>query len=187
MLLGDGVDMDITAVLSIVDTAVKIGLGAVITGLITYHVAKLNHERDLKKLLALRRLEALEKISEQAEQFFSHWRKLASRLGGVLKGNNPPATAFSEDQWKSIKARDKSLLEARDTMYQVLARLHLLKANAAADYIAEISKLVGDFREPLILQKEIPSRESLKETRQSINALITKFHDELSTLYAEIQ
>lgn len=55
--------------LSIVDTAVKIGLGALISGVATYWVTKLNHENDIAKTKIKRQRELLEDIAGQTEEF----------------------------------------------------------------------------------------------------------------------
>lgn len=57
--------------LSIVDTAVKIGLGALISGLATYWVTKLNHSNDIAKAKLKRQRELIEEIAGQMEDFSS--------------------------------------------------------------------------------------------------------------------
>ena len=55
--------------LEIVDTAVKVGLGAVISGVITYFVARLNHKREIEKSITNRRIELLEGLAQQIQIF----------------------------------------------------------------------------------------------------------------------
>jgi hypothetical protein len=56
-------------ILDIVDTAVKIGLGAMISGVATYFVTKLNHKKDSEKESHKRKRELLESIAEEVETF----------------------------------------------------------------------------------------------------------------------
>ena len=164
----------------------KIGLGAAISGAITYHLAKLAHERELKKIGAVRRMESLEKASERAEQYFFGWRQLSSSLGGIFKGRNAPGSEFSDAQWKLIKARDKNLLEAREHLHQVIARLRLLGGSAAADCLVEMNRVIGEFRDPMILQRTTPKAEQFKDARAKVNDLAKTFHQEMHSLYAQI-
>ncbi|MFW1433713.1 hypothetical protein ACEV94_22605 [Vibrio parahaemolyticus] len=57
--------------LEIIDTAVKIGLGALISGVTTWKVTKLQHKNDNEKLRRTHKLESLESVAEQVE-IFSH-------------------------------------------------------------------------------------------------------------------
>lgn len=169
----------------LLDTVVKIGLGATISGATTYHLAKLTHERELKKIGAVRRMESLEKASERAEQYIFGWRQLASTLGGIFKGRNAPEVEFSDAQWKLIKGRDKKLLEAREHLHQVVARLRLLGGTAAADRLVEMNKIIGQFRDPVILQRTTPVPEQFKEVRTKVNEISKQFHQDMRNLYEQ--
>ncbi len=61
--------------LEIVDTAVKVGLGALVTGLATYFASKLNHDKDLEKQSIRRRRELLEQSATQVERFWNSYRR----------------------------------------------------------------------------------------------------------------
>jgi len=56
-------------ILDIVDTAVKIELGALISGVTTYYVTTLNHNNDSKKEILKRKSEMLESIAGEVETF----------------------------------------------------------------------------------------------------------------------
>lgn len=176
----------ITEIYALLDTIVKISLGALISGLVTYYVAKLNHERELRKIIATRRMDSLEKISEKAEQFIFGWRQWASIVAGILKGRNAPLSEFSDSQWKLIQSKDKKLIEDKEHLYQVLARLRLLGGNDAANHLLRISKAIGGFRDPVILKGAIPSIEELAQVRQVINEAAKSFHQEMHALYEKI-
>ena len=53
----------------IIDTAVEIGLGALISGAAAYWIARLNHDREMEKERTRRRRELFESIAEQVERF----------------------------------------------------------------------------------------------------------------------
>ncbi len=58
-----------TEILDIVDTAVKIGLGALISGVATYFVTSLNHRNDREKDTRVRRRQLIERVAEDIESF----------------------------------------------------------------------------------------------------------------------
>jgi len=172
--------------LEIIDTAVKIGLGALITGASTYLLAVRNHKKELEKMSFQRRLDSLEESSELAEKFIIAWLSFASTLGGIYKGRNAPEVAFSAKQWERIMSKDKALLEARATQYLVVAKLRLIGATSAADKLNDFHKIIGQFRDPLILQRETPNKENFYETRKEAKSLIDAFHQEMSSLYCSL-
>ena len=60
--------------LQVVDSAVKIGLGALISGIATYWVTKLNHSKEIEKQAILRKKDLIEKISQEFEYFWNAFR-----------------------------------------------------------------------------------------------------------------
>ncbi len=169
--------------IDVVDSAVKIGLGAAISGLATYLVTRHNHSREREKILYVRRLDSLESVSDKMEEHFEAWRRMASKLGGIYSGRNRPAPDFSNKQWNEIIARDKELLATRDSLNHSIARLRLLSAGEAAACLSEYSKTLGDFRDELILQRTTPSQEEFNVVRKNLRESIATFHEEMSKTY----
>lgn len=70
--------------LEILDVAIKVGLGAVIGGISTYLVSKLNHDKEMEKDRLRRRREILEDIASKcdvfAAQVLDYWALLADWL-----------------------------------------------------------------------------------------------------------
>ena len=64
--------------MEIIDTAVKIGLGALISGVFTYWVTKLNHLKDIEKQAIYRNRETIEKIAAEFEIFWNSYRNYFS-------------------------------------------------------------------------------------------------------------
>lgn len=62
-------------ILNIIDTSVKIGLGAIITGIGAYFVTKLNHNNEIEKQSVRRRKELLEDIAKSVEEFWNNFRR----------------------------------------------------------------------------------------------------------------
>ena len=169
--------------IEVIDTAIKIGFGALITGIASHYLAKNSHERELTKLTITRRLDSLEQVTEKAEAHFSAWRRYSGSLGGIYNGRNPPDPDFSETQWKRIKERDRAFLDSRDGMGLAVARLRLLGLTEAADLVNGYNKAVGEFRDRMILQKETPTHEEFIAARKATNKKIKEFYLAISTAY----
>lgn len=167
----------------VLDTAVKIGSGAAITAVTAHFHAKNTHEFELKKLALTRRLDSLEQVTERAEAHFAAWRRCASSLGGIYSGLNPPSPNFSDVQWKNVNRRDAAFLDTRDGMGLAVARLRLLGLTEAADLVRDFIKIVGDFRDRMILQKETPTHEELNAVRRKSSEKIKEFYGAISVEY----
>jgi hypothetical protein len=69
----------------VIDTALKIGLGAAISGITTYRLARLGTVSDLKKSAWLDRRRAYEEAIDHGEKAFSSWRRFYSLAAGIIK------------------------------------------------------------------------------------------------------
>lgn len=65
--------------IDVIDSAVKIGLGALISGLATYWLAKVNYDKTIQKERAQRKRELLEGIAQEVASFdqvaLRYWQK----------------------------------------------------------------------------------------------------------------
>lgn len=98
--------------IEVVDSAVKIGLGALIAGIITFLLSSTQHRNELKKVKVEREFEMLKEVAEKVEIFNSitlnYWafatdwrRKLVSdssltKSNGFLDSQNKLFDSFSE-------------------------------------------------------------------------------------------
>lgn len=55
---------------TLVDTALKIGLGAFISGIATYLTTKLNADKEKEKFILEHRIKTIELASEKIEEYF---------------------------------------------------------------------------------------------------------------------
>ena len=106
----------------IIDTAVKVGLGALIGGVATYYVAKLTHEKQYEREKAAhewqtktgidaRKREMLEEVASQVEIFFNAMMEVAfsvrMRAGQPLPNSRTPRTSTVPVGRYSSKSRAK--------------------------------------------------------------------------------
>jgi hypothetical protein len=121
--------------LDIVDTAVKIGLGALISGVSTYFIARFNHKREQEKARVNRRRELIEGIAEQIEAFtkssLTYWALTCERAEYERKGWEMPeqrlslwTTAYLEDVFPELANAEAKLLLIGEEMSQKLVRAY---------------------------------------------------------------
>ncbi|MCG8067976.1 MAG: hypothetical protein JAY84_08920 [Candidatus Thiodiazotropha taylori] len=106
-----------TTALDIVDTAVKIGLGALISGFATYFVTKRNNTHEIFKEQHLRRLDLLEKLSISIQ----------SATTGIHKAVH----AYLENVDSSEEVIRESLKESLDEYLDVFNQLNLVDGYAS--------------------------------------------------------
>lgn len=169
--------------IEVIDSAVKIGLGALISGAATYFVTKLGHDRDLQKLALVRRLESMEQASENAERHFMAWERFAGTVAGLYLGRNPPNPDFSAGQWERIVERDKDLLDTREPFNRAIARLKLLGIAEAAESGSTFVLRLRELRKGFIFNRQTPTQEAFRLHRAQIGACIESFHRALSAEY----
>jgi hypothetical protein len=147
--------------IDVIDTAVKIGLGALISGAAGYWIAKLNHDREIEKDRVHRRRELLESVAEQVETFTQN----ALHYWAVLTDDTRRLEATPE-----LLASFKELTSAE-------SKLLLLGENECQKLVREYGEYVKGFREQFMLKGKLATGAEQKEFRENIlSQRVTVFH-----------
>lgn len=109
-----------TSLIDVLDSAVKIGIGALISGFATYSVTKLKYRQEVRKNIDTRRHEILEKAAENLETFNESSHKCSHSIASVVKGIMEPAELYN-----SAKVLSKGI----GYITKSLASIHLLGEN----------------------------------------------------------
>jgi hypothetical protein len=128
--------------IEIIDTAIKIGLGALISGAAAFLIARLNHSKEMEKSRANRRRELLEEIAERTEKFNSatvrYWAITDERV--QCEARNEPLPALRQEEWKTA---DELLNNSFEEATNAEAKLLLLGEEECQtllrEYVGEIS------------------------------------------------
>jgi hypothetical protein len=128
--------------LEIIDTAVKVGLGALVSGAATYFIAKLNHIREIEKATGNRRREMVEGIAQQIQSFTTHalryWALTCERVEYKRINEKMPADRLS--LWDAAYVADGAFPELANAEGQLLLMGEIECANlvrAYGDYVNE--------------------------------------------------
>ena len=137
-----------TTTLDIIDSAVKIGLGALISGFATYQVGKFNHKKDLLKSRIARERELVEHISGQIEIFSSktliYWAYMVELVNTRIR--KKPETA---DLTERIEKAASELFDSFNELTSAEGKLILLGADECQNSLREYGDCVKSFRKTI--------------------------------------
>lgn len=172
--------------INIADTAIKIGLGSLISGAFTYLGVKLNHQSSKDKFILENNVKLIETVSEDVETYFLALESYVSIIAGITKrhrDSNKPNTAFTEKQWEVIKDRDKSLSVGWDRNKAAASRLRLLNAHNIAESLDEFRNIQKEIRDQIVFEHKVPTYDAVDELREKIHKNKKDVYKKISELY----
>ncbi|AWY00427.1 hypothetical protein A8139_10765 [Marinomonas primoryensis] len=174
-------------IIDVIDTAVKIGLGALISRVTTYFVANKNHFNDKAKVLIKKKVSILEYSTENIEPYFHALNRYLSRIDGVLRaGKVQGGSAIDKALLINIKKVDGDLLEARKERSIAVSRLKLIGANDVTKHLSVINLIVNELRSLAIFEKTLPNNEQLKDFKDRFENEKNKFYKSLECEFLAI-
>src|SRR6266404_9693124 len=167
--------------IEIIDTAIKIGLGALISGTAAFLIARLNYTKEIEKTRANRRRELLEEIAEKAEKFNSatirYWAILLERVAYEEQSQLLPP--LRQDEWK---AADELLNNSFEEITNSEAKLLLLGEEQSQKHIKKYVQDVSDFSTKAFSATSV-SRSEVDEFKASFLKARKGFFETLSATY----
>jgi hypothetical protein len=175
--------------IDVADTAVKIGLGALITGFFTFVGVKFSKKSEMNKFSLEHRTKLLEELSSNIEEYFSFWDMYVGQVAGIARGReikNTETEALTKNQKEAINLRDKDLIAASPLIEGAAGKLRLINAIAAANELANCKGLQSELRDPIVFEKTFPSYSDIKIYREKTKEQKLKVHQELAKFYEAI-
>lgn len=111
--------------LQIIDSAIKIGLGAAIAGAAAILVARHNNSHELRILRYTRRLDAIEAVAEAVSEHFTACDVLFGTLAVAYDHVNAGADGPLENDWDAIRSADSGFMESLSALTAMSSRLRL--------------------------------------------------------------
>lgn len=171
-------------ILSIVDTAVKIGLGALISGIATYSVSKLNHNKEIEKDKLNRQRELLEEIAGQTEEFstsvLKYWAYMVEHIRYTEQKKVLP-----EDLDLRIDNAAKDLFVKFSHLSSAEGKLILIGATKAQELVREFGEYVKEFRRKAWQGNKSLTENDLNEYRETILKKRKSLYEEIRSVYAK--
>ena len=171
----------------IIDTTVKIGLGAVITALATHKTIKLNISSERNKDFRSHKLKTIEFISENCEAYFNSYNSFKNMLLGYYKINTFENKHSIDERFKdNFRELDKNLRASLNSVNIAQSRLSLINGKEAQYHLKKTIDLICNIRNNLMIGNEVPGNQEFELLVYEITESVNKFHNELSSLYESI-
>lgn len=175
-----------TTWIDVADTAIKIGLGGLISAIATYKVAQTNHKNDITKSFTNKKVEILEELSELAEEYFYFCTALSNKVGGMQKIAENVGAPLTEHQRKAISKAHENFIETLSKRNKAISKIKILGITDAEEAIRKYNDVLGEFREDVVFNKTlitVERREELgrryMEHKDAFYAAINKYMEEL--------
>ena len=174
--------------IDVADTAVKIGLGSLITGFFTYLGVKFSGKSDRTQFKLEHKTKLLEQISDDAEKYFNSWNLLISPVSAAAKilPHNEPIEKYPAVNFKLIKLRDLELRDSWPQKHAVIAKLRLLKAKEASEKFRLCSNTEKELRDALWFDKNYFNYSHIEVYREKSKKAQKEFSEALAEYYGEI-
>jgi len=177
-----------TEVLDIVDTAVKIGLGALISGVSTYYVTSFKYKHEYSSYILDKKLSIVEGCVKDIDEFMTSFSDFMADVDGVRK-QFPDVSKLDKDNvihmevGDHLSDSDEKFCGSRAARANAISKLRLIGLNVEADVLYEFEKLEREIREIVIFNEEIPNQLTISAWINQIKDIKHRFFDAVSKHY----
>ncbi|MBI9052334.1 MAG: hypothetical protein JEY96_00860 [Bacteroidales bacterium] len=172
-----------TEIIELIDTSIKIGLGAIIASFSSYMITRYNHKADTQKEFFRRYIDTIESITDSAERYYQKWTGFRSTLDGVSKKTTEVGKTPASNSWNFIDEKDDELVQARSDRMTAISRLKLLKIEDVAKCLEDSIKIENELREIVMFKRIVPSVKEVKRFSVRMSKNRTEFYNLLSCYY----
>jgi hypothetical protein len=174
-----------TTIIDIIDTAVKIGLGATISGIATYSVTKYKQNKDAELAKTERKQKSLDLVAEQVEEFshlaLNYWARI---LDWTRRKNSN--VIISETKEKELKTVKTDLFNSYKLLASAESKLLLMKEEEAQKLLRKYGEEFSEFFALVYVGDHGISVEEIQNWRLKILDLRKELFAELSTIYQKL-
>lgn len=169
-------------VLDIIDTAVKIGLGALISGVATYWVAQRRAKSEAVGEYERCRRALLEKVAEDVEELNHTYLKYWALVIEWLR-HNREGTTWSSSRKEELERTKDELFHGFKSFSAAEGMLMLVAEKDGADALREYGDAVVAFRRSYYMGNNAMTEEQLDSAKSQIRDLRERFFDIVSKSY----
>lgn len=170
--------------IDVVDSAVKIGLGALVSGLATYWLARANHYKTVEKERAQHKRDMLEVIAQQVASYDQVVNKHRSVAVNWLHFS-PEAEPMSDVKREEVTKLEAEFFEIKKEIVNAEARLLLLGEMKSYEILREYVSKALLIRLDLIARREV-TVDRMRNYKEDIRQRREAFFSELSNVYKRI-
>ena len=163
-----------TEMLDIIDTAVKIGLGASITGITAYFLSSKEFKKEMKRKKIDDRIDLIKNISNDYENSRKKMNNFSVELYHYMESD-------INNNKLDLKSLASSLSDAELCIQNARAKANLLGLSVLFTNLGNLSKLFSDVNRLMYTNKN-----DMNRLRESINPLDNKLEELENIIYREI-
>lgn len=160
---------------ALLDTTLKIGLGAFIAGVFGYLKvsadAKNTKEREFRDF----RKSVIVSATEKIELYFSSLENYISRLDALarngFKAGNPGLKDL--DLFKEV---DRNLCELRSNRASALSSLELIGVSSISELSGKLLSLEGEVRLPIVFEDRLPGHDDIRAFSEKLKLIISDYY-----------
>ena len=168
--------------IDVLDTAVKIGLGASISAIATYWHSKHRDKAESAKEYEKRHRSLLEQVAEQAEQlnhvYLKYWALVVEWVRYTKNGKERPDGRRSELEETKVE-----LFASFGSLTSAESKLLLVGENEAYSKLRELGEAVVQFRRSCHVDKLSLTEEDIEKKKKEIKRLREELYELLSSTY----
>ncbi len=170
-------------ILDIIDTAVKIGLGALISGIFSYLVAKHSYNKEIKRVYLEQRFKIIREIIKNFDTYLKVFSDYYALVDGAIK-LYPDITKFTElNEFNEIKEFDERFLQSSNSIYMAISGLRVIGAVDTAKTLEEIIILENNWRKKIMIDQLVPTNKEMKYWNLLLNKLKEDFYNDIHCSY----
>lgn len=149
-------------ILDVIDTAVKIGLGALISGISTYRITKNNHIHENKKNAKDKKIDILECASEEIEPYLTSFHAIIAKCNIFITHENIVGSIEPDSQVNAVlNEMDIDLMNKREVLYKAKSKLKLIGLNEVIEKLESLGAVEDRFRKEVKFNKILPTEEEI--------------------------
>ncbi len=157
--------------IELVDTAIKIGLGAFISGFSTYLVTTKNNKHQMTSCLIEKKVAILQSASGSLDEYMIKLSDVFSWMDGVRRHGNQPGIVTREELTRlGIHERDSFLVGVREQRAKAISQLKLIGAFQVAKQCEKLHELENRYRKKVIFEFTILTESELREFRDEFKS-----------------
>lgn len=172
-----------TELLDILDSAVKIGLGALISGVATYLVSRQRHKAETHKELLVRKMNNLEKAISRVNEYIFFLDTYLAEVDG-FKRANASLTEFVHGIPERIDKFDLDILRVRQSLREAESIFGMLALSDLAQSVEGLRSLEKDIRLLVIFEMKVPDDDVFKKWCDDLDKAESEFYRRVSHIYA---
>lgn len=173
--------------IDVVDTAVKIGLGSLITGLFTYVGLKFTKKHEIKKYSIENKTRLLEESAKDILKYTSAWSYFIKSIGGLVSQlNNDDFIEIPNNITIDQLESDNKLIDAWANRDSAISTLILLNATDSVELLRKTNALESKLRDIIVFDNKLPSWEYLVDYSKEVKELVNEINSSLSLFYTEV-